>query len=154
MRRSGDRKPGRVQTALGGRPVEGLAGRYRRLVEPVVRGPVAIAVTVAVFAGAGALGGRFGLILISVWVMLMGMYCLANFSHCQEAHCLVTGGGWVPLALLGLAAALLPGKAMSWYHVGATEMAFVVMLGVGYTFEWLVAARTGRHRLGRGRDVA
>jgi hypothetical protein len=139
---------------VGDRPVEGLATRYRRLVQPVVRGPVAIAVTVGVFAGAGALGGRFGLILASLWVMLMGIYCVANFSHCQETHCVVTGGGWVPLALLGLAAALLQGKAMSWYHVGTTEMAFVVILAGGYTFECMVAARTGRHRLGRGRDVA
>ena len=138
---------------MGDRRVEGVAGRYRRLVQPVVRGPVAIAVTVGVFAGAGALGGRFGLILVSVWVLLLGVYCVANFSHCQETHCVVTGG-WVPLALLGLAAALMPGEAMSWYHVGATEIAFVVILAVGYSFEWMVAARTGRHRLGRGPDVA
>ena len=94
-------------------------------------------------------GGRFGLILVSVWVLLLGVYCVANFSHCQETHCVVTGG-WVPLALLGLAAALMPGEAMSWYHVGATEIAFVVILAVGYSFEWMVAARTGRHRLGEG----
>ena len=147
-------EPGGAQAAVGDRRVEGVADRYRRLVEPVVRGPVAIAATVGVFGGAGALGGRLGLILVSVWVLLMGMYCVANFSHCQETHCLVTGGGWVPLALLGLAAALTPGKAMSWYQVGATEIAFVVILAVGYTFQWLVAARTGRHRLGRGPDVA
>ncbi len=96
-------------TVAGERGEQRLVGSYRRLVEPVVRGPLGVAVTVAAFAAAGALGGQGGLIVASGWVLAMGSYCQANFLYCRETHCVITGGGWTPLALLGLIAALAPG---------------------------------------------
>lgn len=139
---------------VGKRAWKRLVGRYRRVVEPVVRGPLGVAVTVGVFGGAGAVGGRAGLMLASVWVLAMGAYCVANFLYCRETHCVVTGGGWIPVALLGLIAALAPAGSMSWYGPGVTETAFVVVLAAGHAFEWAVAARTGRHSLGSGRHDA
>jgi hypothetical protein len=121
--------------------------RFLRLVEPVVRGPAVVVVTIAVFAAAGAVGGRGGVALASPWVLFLGTYCLLNFWHCRETHCVVTGAGWTPLALLGFAAALAPGASLSWFRVNAESSAFLVILGIGYALEWAVAARTGRRAL-------
>jgi hypothetical protein len=104
-------------------------------------------VTVAFFAAGGAVGGRAGLAIASVWVAIAGTYCLANFWHCRETHCAVTGPGWTLAALLGFVAALAPGTGLSWYRVSAAAVVFVVVFAAGYGLEWLVAARTGRRAL-------
>jgi len=95
-------------------------------------------------------GGRAGLAIASVWVAIAGLYCLANFWHCRETHCAVTGAGWTLAAVLGFAAALAPGTALAWYRVNTAVAVFVVVLAAGFCLEWLVAARTGRRTLGRG----
>ena len=77
-----------------------------------------------------------------------GSYCLANFWHCRETHCAVTGPGWTLAALLGFAAALAPRAGLSWYRLSVETLVFVVILCAGYGLEWLVAARTGRRSLG------
>src|SRR5215469_4818237 len=84
------------------------------------------------------------------WVMVAGTYCLANFWHCRETHCVITGPGWTLTGLLGFAAALTPGQALSWYRVNAQAAAFVLVLAVGYCLEYVVAVRTGRRALGHG----
>jgi hypothetical protein len=81
-------------------------------------------------------------------VAVAGAYCLANFRHCREAHCAVTGPGWALAAVLGFAAALAPGADLSWYRVNVETMVFVVILAAGYGLEYVVAARTGRRVLG------
>ncbi len=123
--------------------------RYRRAVEPAVRGVAGVVLTVAVFAAAGAVGGRAGLAIASVWVTVAGTYCLANFWHCRETHCVVTGLGWTLAAALGFAAAITPGAGLSWYRVTAQSAVFVVILAAGYGLECVVAARTGRRVLRR-----
>ena len=123
--------------------------RFRRAVEPAVRGVAGVAVTVAFFAAAAAVGGRGGVAIASAWVAVAGSYCLANFWHCRETHCAVTGPGWTLTAMLGFAAALAPGTALSWYRVNVETLMFVVILAAGYGLECLVAARTGRRALGR-----
>jgi hypothetical protein len=125
--------------------------RYRRAVEPAVRGVAGVVVTVAFFAAGGAVAGRAGLAIASVWVAIAGTYCLANFWHCRETHCAITGPGWTLAAVLGFAAALAPGTGLSWYRVNAAAVVFVVVLAAGYGLEWLVAARTGRRALERRR---
>lgn len=132
----------------------GVLERYRRAVEPAARGAAGVVVTVALFAVTAAVGGRAGVAVASVWVAMVGMYCLANFWHCQETHCVVTGPGWTLAAALGFAAALTPGAALSWYRVNAETMAFMVILAAGYGLEYLMAARTGRRALRRGRTHA
>jgi hypothetical protein len=123
--------------------------RYRRAVEPAVRGVAGVVLTVVFFAAAAAVGGRGGVAVASTWVAIAGTYCLANFRHCRETHCAVTGPGWTLAAVLGFAAALAPGAALGWYRVTVETVVFVVILAAGYGLEYLVAARTGRRALGR-----
>lgn len=123
--------------------------RYLRLVERLTRGWAATGLTVAFFAAAGAVGeavsGRAGVGLASAWVLFLGTYCALNFWHCRETHCVVTGAGWTVLAVVGLVAVVVPG--MSWFRVDAEVAAFLVILGLGYALESVVAARTGRRTL-------
>ena len=138
-----------------GTPGTGAAGhvvdRCRRTVEPAVRGVAGVVVPVVFFAAGAAVGGRAGLAIASVWVAIAGLYCLANFWHCRETHCAVTGPGWTLAAVLGFAAALAPGTGLSWYRVNVAAVVFVLVLAAGFGLEWLVAARTGRRTLGRRR---
>ena len=127
----------------------GVIERYRRGAEPAVRGVAGVAVTVAFFAAAAAVGGRGGVAIASAWVAVAGAYCLANFWHCRETHCAVTGPGWTLAAALGFAAALAPGAGLSWYRVNVETLVFVVILAAGYGLQCVVAARTGRRALGR-----
>lgn len=135
----------------GERGAGGWLGRYLRRVEVVTRGPVSVVVTIAVFAAASAVGsaagGRAGVVVASAWVLFSGTYCLLNFWHCRETHCVVTGTGWTPLGLLGFAAALAPGTSLSWYRVDVEVAAYLVILGAGYTLQCVVAARTGHRAL-------
>ena len=114
----------------------------------MVRGPLGVVLIVAVFFGAGALGGRAGLALASTYLVFLGSYCALNFWHCRETHCAVTGPGWTVAGLLGWAAAVLPGGALSWYTVNTASLATVGVFVAGYGLEWAVVAITGRHRLG------
>ena len=127
----------------------GVAERFRRAVEPAVRGVAGVVVAVAFFAVAAAVGGRGGLAIASAWVAVAASYCLANFWHCRETHCAVTGPGWTLAAVLGFAAALAPGADLSWYRVNVVTIVFVVILAAGYGLEYMVAARTGRRALGQ-----
>jgi len=127
----------------------GVIERYRRGAEPAVRGVAGVVVTVAFFAVAAAVGGRGGVAIASAWVAVAGAYCLANFWHCRETHCAVTGPGWTLAAALGFAAALAPGAGLSWYRVNVETLVFVVILAAGYGLQCVVAARTGRRALGR-----
>src|SRR5499427_2331053 len=141
-----DRRPRAAGgTMTGGGAVE----HFRRVVESAVRGAAGVVVTVALFAAAAAVGGRGGVAIASAWVAVAGSYCLANFWHCRETHCAVTGPGWMLAAVLGFAAALAPGTALSWYRVNVETLVFVVILAAGYGLEYLVAARTGRRVLGQ-----
>jgi hypothetical protein len=125
----------------------GRDGRYLRLVHPVVRGCRGIVVAVAVFAAAGAIGGRGGLALASGYLVFLGSYCLLNFWECRETHCAITGPGWTLAALLGLAAVAAPGPVLSWYGVTGESIAAITICTLGYGLEWRVAARTGRRAL-------
>jgi hypothetical protein len=114
---------------------------------PVLRGPAGVAVAVASFAVAGAVGGRGGLAVATVYVTVIGVYCLLNFLHCRETHCGVTGPGWLVTALLGFTAAGVPGSALSWYRTSTEAAVYLVILAAGYALEWVVAARAGRRVL-------
>ena len=133
---------------------QGVVERYRRAVEPAIRGVAGVVLAVVFFAAAAAVGGRAGLAIASVWVAIAGTYCLANFWHCRETHCAVTGPGWTLVAALGFAAALAPGSTLGWYRVTVEAIVFVVILAAGYGLEYLVAARTGRRALGQVREHA
>jgi hypothetical protein len=102
-----------------------------------------VVLTVGFFAAGGALGGRAGLALASAWVMALAAYCLVNFWHCREAHCVVTGPGWSVAGLLGFAAVLTPGAGLAWYRPEILSEMFLVVFGLGYALECTVRMRTG-----------
>jgi hypothetical protein len=120
---------------------------YLRVTAPVLRGPAGVAIAVTSFVAGAAVGGRDGLAIASTYVTVIGAYCLLNFLHCREAHCGVTGPGFLLAAAGGFAAALVPGSALSWYRTRTEAAVFLVILAVGYGREWAVAARTGRRVL-------
>lgn len=138
---------GCAKLPASGRGGRGMAVRYVRLTGPVLRGRAGILIAVASFAVAGAVGGRAGLAIASGYVAVIGVYCLLNFLHCRETHCGVTGPGWLLTSMLGFAAALAPGSALSWYRTRTEAAVFLVILAAGYGLEWAVAARTGRRVL-------
>src|SRR5262249_58609523 len=109
-----DRRPG----SAGGRMTGGgVVEHYRRAVEPAVRGAAGVVITAAFFAAAAVVGGRGGVAIASAWVAVAGSYCLANFRHCRETHCAVTGPGWTLAAGIGFAAAAAPGAGPYLYQV-------------------------------------
>lgn len=125
------------------------AERYRRAVEPLVRLPMGVVLSVATFAVAASVGGRAGTAIAAAWIFVMGTYCAVNFLDCRETHCAITSG-WTLLGLLGLVAAAVPGESISFYTRNVEVIAFVAILVLGFAVEWTVAARTGRRTLGRG----
>lgn len=121
---------------------------YRRLGHLLLRGTVGVVLTVAVLGAASAWDGPDGLALASAWVLLSGSYCLLNFWHCRETHCVVTGLGWTPLGLLGLAVAVASPNRLSWHEWLELEVAaYVLILVAGFTLQYVVASRTGRRFL-------
>src|SRR5260370_31281724 len=125
----------RVQISQPGVRLSGTEG-YLRLVRRVVRGCRGIAIAVAVFSAAGAVGGRGGLAVASGYLAFLGSYCLLNFRQCRETHCAITGPGWTLAALLGLATVAAPGSALSWYGVTGESIAAITICTFGYGLEW------------------
>jgi hypothetical protein len=109
-----------------------------------------VAVAVASFAVAAAVGGRAGLAVASGYVAVIGTYCLLNFLGCRETHCAVTGPGFLLASVLGFCAVRVPGSALSWYRTGTEAAVYLVILAAGYALERAVAARTGRRMPGQG----
>ena len=146
--------PGRLPAGAAGcappayaRGAQGVAVRYVRLTGPALRGPAGVMIAVASFVAGAVVGGRGGLAIASVYVTVIGAYCLLNFLQCRETHCGVTGPGFTLTALLGFAAALVPGSVLSWYRTGTEAAVYLVVLAAGYALERAVAARTGRRVL-------
>src|SRR5487761_333317 len=135
----------------GGRvELPGPLDAYRRLTHLLLRGPLGVVLTIAVLGAASAWYSRGGLALASAWVLLSGSYCLLNFWHCRETHCVVTGLGWTPLGLLGFAIAAVPATGLSWHEWWELEVAaYLVILVAGFTLQYVVASRTGRRFLKR-----
>lgn len=69
-----------------------------------------------------------------------GAWCSLNFWRCRHAHCVVTGAGWLVLALLALVGAALGHSLIG----GAEELAFLAILLAGALFEvgWYVSHRS------------
>ncbi|MGH3286704.1 MAG: hypothetical protein ACRDPD_18835 [Streptosporangiaceae bacterium] len=127
-----------------------MAVRYVRLTGPALRGPAGVMIAVASFAAGALVGGRGGLAIASVYVTVIGAYCLLNFLQCREAHCAVTGPGFLLASVFGFCAVLVPGTALSWYRTGTEAAVYLVVLAAGYALERAVAARTGHRILGQG----
>lgn len=145
-----EREAGRIRLPSFKSATGRIAALSVRVAGPVLRGPAGVAVAVASFAVAGAVGGRAGLAVASGYVTVAGMYCLLNFLHCRETHCSVTGPGFLLAAVAGFAAGLLPVTALSWYGTGTEAAVYLVILAAGYALERAVAARARRRMPGQG----
>jgi hypothetical protein len=60
-----------------------------------------------------------------------GTWCALNFWRCRHAHCLLTGSGWLLLALFAAAEAGLGRSLMG----GDEQLVFLVILAMGLIFE-------------------
>lgn len=96
--------------ALPARPahnrLERILDRYVALTAPFLRGCIVFFVVGAVEAASFRLGSTAGLVLMVAYLTLHSTYCLSNFFRCREVHCIVTGSGWLMLAVIAGSGAL------------------------------------------------
>jgi hypothetical protein len=69
-----------------------------------------------------------------------GSWCVVNFRRCRQAHCLLTGPGWLLLALFAAAEAGLGRSLIG----GGEQLMFLAILAIGLGFEatWCLVHRT------------
>jgi len=69
-----------------------------------------------------------------------GIWCALNFWRCRQAHCLLTGAGWLLLALFAAAEAGVGHSLIS----GDEQLVFLAILAIGLSFEaiWYLMHRT------------
>lgn len=106
---------------------------------------------VGYFAAVAALVGvaqllpaRVDLLVLTMAGAAAGGWCTLNFWRCRHAHCVITGTGWLALAVLTAAEAGL-GHSL----IGGTEPAlFGAVLAAGLLFEcaWTCASGTNALR--------
>lgn len=80
-----------------------------------------------------------GLALGAITTLAASTYCLLNFWHCREAHCIVSGTGWALLALfefgeLGVGRSLID---------RSESLAFLLILALAFAFEAVWRLRYG-----------
>jgi hypothetical protein len=115
---------------------------YTDLTAPFLRGCFLFPILAAVAYGSFRLGMPAGLWLAAVYFLVFGSYCLANFARCREAHCVVTGGGWSALGVVGMWGALTGHEIL-----GALWNAFAVIALLGFAFEGAWTMRRGVNAL-------
>ena len=114
---------------------------YVNLTAPVLRGCWAPALGAGVFLVSRWAGGA-GLYVSAAYFAAYGTYCLANFARCREAHCIVTGIGWLILAAVALGGALTGQGSLS-----QVWTAFLIVFVLGHGFELVWAATRHTHVL-------
>jgi len=69
-----------------------------------------------------------------------GSWCALNFWRCRQAHCLLTGFGWLVLALFATAEAVAGRSLIG----GDEQLVFLAVLAVSLVFEtsWYLAHRS------------
>ncbi len=115
---------------------------YTNLTAPILRGCCFFPILAAVVVGSLRLGIPGGLWLATAYFLAFGAYCLANFARCRETHCIVTGCGWLALAVIGALSAI-EGRDV----LGVLWDAFAAIAIVGFAFEGAWAMLRGTHAL-------
>jgi len=79
------------------------------------------------------------LVVDAVAFLAAGSWCALNFWRCRQAHCLLTGSGWLLLALLAAAEAGLGHSLIG----GDEQLVFLAILAGGLGFEcvWYLVHR-------------
>jgi len=80
------------------------------------------------------------LLVDAVAFLAAGSWCGLNFWRCRQAHCLVTGSGWLLLAMFAVAEAGLGRSLIG----GDEQLVFLGILAIGLIFEcvWYLMHRT------------
>ena len=121
---------------------EHAVDRYVAVANPFLRGCLVFLVVGAVAVASVRLGPEAGLTLVAAYLIIHATHCLANFLRCREAHCIVTGTGWLVLA--GVAA----GGALTQQDVrSAVWDAFLAVTIAGFGFEFVWKAIRGSSAL-------
>ena len=115
---------------------------YTNLTAPLLRGCFLFPILAAVVLVSFRLGTPGGLWLAAAYFLVFGGYCLANFARCREAHCVVTGWGWLALAVIGAWSAI-DDRAI----LGVLWNAFAVVAIIGFAFEAAWTRLRGTHAL-------
>ena len=111
---------------------------YTGMTAPIFRGCYSLLVAGALFLASLLSGVPAGLWLSTVYFLAFAAYCLANFARCREAHCVVTGSGWVLVGAASLVGALLGRPSL-----GEVWTAFLVVAVLGHGFEGIWRAARG-----------
>jgi hypothetical protein len=77
--------------------------------------------------------------LAIVYFSLYGIYCVQNYLHCHEYHCLVTGPGF---CLAGILMVLRDAELFD-HGFGVPFVVFFASAVVGHAFEWKYFKHTG-----------
>lgn len=119
----------------------------KRRLDRLLRGPAALyfAVVIALLVFAPQLPTRAELLVEGLAALIAGGWCSINYWRCRHAHCLVTGAGWLALALFtGVEAGL--GRSL----VGGEEqLVFLGILVLGLAFEGVWYLSRGTNALAR-----
>jgi len=93
---------------------------------------------------------RGGLAVTAAAALAGGAWCSLNFWRCRHAHCVVTGAGWLVLAVLALVGAALGHSLIA----GGENIVFLAILLVGALFEvgWYASHRSHAIPSTPGRD--
>jgi hypothetical protein len=95
---------------------------------------------IALLAVAPHLPGRAGLAADGLAALAAGSWCAVNFWRCRQAHCLISGIGWLGLTLLAFAGAGLGHSVIGGYE----QLVFLGVLVAALAFEgaWCLARGT------------
>jgi hypothetical protein len=79
------------------------------------------------------------LVVDALAFLAAGSWCALSFWRCRQAHCLITGSGWLLLALLAAAEAGLGHSLIG----GGEQLLFLAILAIGLGFEgiWYLVHR-------------
>lgn len=121
---------------------------YTQITAPLVRGSFVLVTIAFVVLASSRLGAAGGAPVQAAFFLLIATYCLANFARCREAHCIVTGLGYLALAIAGLWATVAGRDLRS-----AEWIAFVAVTLAGHTFEAAWASARGTNALRLARDI-
>jgi hypothetical protein len=102
-----------------------------------------LAGVIAALSVAPHLPTRLGLGTDGLAAMAAGSWCALNFWRCRQAHCLISGTGWLALSLIALTGAVI-GRSLI---AGRESAAFLAILIVAVIFEYAWSYTHGSNAL-------
>ena len=119
-------------------------GRVDRLLLGTAPTVVVLAAVVGLLNLAPLLPLRGELAVDGLAALLAGGWCSLNFWRCRHAHCLVTAGGWLPLAAFAFVEAGLGRSLIGGYE----QPVFIAVLALAIAFEVVWTRSQGTNAIG------